>query len=372
MKFWLLRMRTGRLLVLAAVLALLLSEGLASLISYIIHGYVCSDALAIGAVAALSVTIVVVVIVQLIVRDLQRTDERLLEQTLFLDSILQSTGDILIIALDTTFRVKYLNTMGERVLGIKAEKAHEERLLDLIESRERSHFAKAIRAVAPGQEYGFQFNYDLDGTSHYFEATLSEILHTGTLAGYLLVAHDTTERKQLEETLLNLSYLDGLTGIANRRRFDERLEQEWRRASREQQKLTLIMVDIDYFKNYNDHYGHPAGDECLKKIAQVLHEASGRPGDLAARYGGEEFALILPNTTHAGGEKVAEQIRARVEALELPHARSEVSPWVTVSVGVTSHAPGNKEDSNILLEGADRALYKAKQQGRNRVVTDHH
>jgi len=372
MKFWLLRMRTGRLLVLAAVLALLLSEALASLISYIIHGYVCSDALAIGAVAALSVTIVVVVIVQLIVRDLQRTDERLLEQTLFLDSILQSTGDLMIIALDTAFRVKYLNTMAERVLGVSAEQAHEERLLDLIEPIEHGHFEEAIRAIAPGRGYDFQFNYDLDNRSHYFEATLSEILHTGQLAGYLLVAHDTTDRKQLEETLLNLSYQDGLTGIANRRRFDERLEQEWRRAIREHQPLTLVMVDIDYFKNYNDLYGHPAGDDCLKKIARVLLEASGRPGDVAARYGGEEFASILPNTTRVGAEKVAEQIRSRVEGLEIPHAHSQVSPWVTVSVGVITHVPTSSEDSNLLLEGADRALYKAKQQGRNRVVVDHH
>jgi diguanylate cyclase (GGDEF)-like protein/PAS domain S-box-containing protein len=372
MKNWLIQLRAGRLIAASVVFSVVLSELIVITMSRWLHGEIRHDVLLTGFVTATIVSFIVVTIIQLIVRALQTTDEQLLERTLYLDSILQSTGDTLIMALDTAFRVKYLNAMAERVLDISASKAQGQRISELVDSVRREHFEQAMRAAAPGRGHSFEFNYELEDTSHHFEATLTEILHRNRLAGFLLVAHDATDRKRLEETLRNLSYQDGLTGIANRRRFDEKLDQEWRRAAREHQPISLIMIDIDFFKNYNDLYGHPAGDECLKRLAQVLAETVARPGDIAARYGGEEFAAILPNTSLLGAEKLAEQIRAHIEGLELPHAKSTVSPWVTVSVGLATRIPGNDDAATMLLEGADRALYLAKQQGRNRVVVDHH
>ncbi len=372
LKTWLSQLRAGRLLWLAIAFSAGLTELIVILLSLWFHNAIHVDFIVTGIVAAAVVSFVVVLLIQMVVRVLQRADEQLLEQTLYLDSILQSTANTLIIALDTTFRVKYINAMAEQAFNVTARQAHGRRIAELVDSVRREHFEQAMRAVTPGQGYRFEFSYDVNDEPHYFEATLAEILHHHQLAGFLLVAHDATDRKQLEETLRDLSYQDGLTGIANRRRFDEKLEQEWRRATRERQPLTLIMADIDFFKNYNDLYGHPTGDECLRKIAKVLQDATSRPGDLAARYGGEEFAAILPNTSLLGAEKVAEQIRSQVEALELPHANSSVSPWVTISLGIATRVPGNDEQDAALLEGADRALYKAKQQGRNRVVVDHH
>ena len=371
LKTWLSQLRAGRLLWLAIAFSAGLTELIVILLSLWFHNAIHVDFIVTGIVAAAVVSFVVVLLIQMVVRVLQRADEQLLEQTLYLDSILQSTANTLIIALDTTFRVKYINAMAEQAFNVTARQAHGRRIAELVDSVRREHFEQAMRAVTPGQGYRFEFSYDVNDEPHYFEATLAEILHHHQLAGFLLVAHDATDRKQLEETLRDLSYQDGLTGIANRRRFDEKLEQEWRRATRERQPLTLIMADIDFFKNYNDLYGHPTGDECLRKIAKVLQDATSRPGDLAARYGGEEFAAILPNTSLLGAEKVAEQIRSQVEALELPHANSSVSPWVTISLGIATRVPGNDEQDAALLEGADRALYKAKQQGRNRVVADH-
>lgn len=372
MKNWLVKLRAGRLILATVVISVLLAETIVTALSLWMHDEIRSDYLITGFITTVIVSFIVVVIIQSIVRALQRTDEQLLERTLYLDSILQSTGDTMIIALDTTFRVKYLNAMAERVLDTSVDKAHGQRITDLVNGVRREHFEQAMRAVSPGRGHSFQFNYELDKSTHYFEATLSEIQHRGHLAGFLLVAHDATDSKMLEETLRNLSYQDGLTGIANRRRFDEKLEQEWRRTTREHQPISLVMIDIDFFKNYNDLYGHPAGDECLKKIAYVLMESVSRPGDIAARYGGEEFAVILPNTSPPGARKLAEQIRAQVEAMELPHANSVTSPWVTVSAGVATRIPTSDEDFTTLLEGADRALYLAKQQGRNRVIVDSH
>ncbi|MDF3065627.1 MAG: diguanylate cyclase response regulator [Polyangiaceae bacterium] len=169
--------------------------------------------------------------------------------------------------------------------------------------------------------------------------------------------------------LSRLSTVDGLTGLANRRRFDEVLDQEYRRARREGAPLALIMTDVDYFKKYNDTYGHQGGDECLRKVAAVLAQAARRPADLAARYGGEEFALVLPHTTAEGAAIVAETLRSSVEALNLPHAASGVAGHVTLSLGVAVAEPSEAELSpQALLKRADAALYQAKRGGRNRFV----
>lgn len=173
--------------------------------------------------------------------------------------------------------------------------------------------------------------------------------------------------KRRTELLERLAFLDGLTEIPNRRRLDEVLQMEWQRAIRNQVALALLMVDIDHFKAFNDHYGHSAGDECLCRIAHTLRAALLRPGDFIARYGGEEFTVLLPECDDRGAGKVAERLRASVEALGILHEYSQTSPRVTISVGYAVRVPAQNGEPALLLEAADQALYLSKQQGRNRV-----
>jgi len=169
------------------------------------------------------------------------------------------------------------------------------------------------------------------------------------------------------DLLESLALLDGLTSIPNRRRFDEALEMEWKRAQRTGEPLALIMFDIDCFKDYNDHHGHHAGDCCLARVADELTRALARPGDLLARYGGEEFVALLPATDLEGGILSAERCRAQIMALNLPHGHSPAAPCVTVSAGVASLVPGATSSPLELLQQADACLYRAKGAGRNQV-----
>lgn len=167
--------------------------------------------------------------------------------------------------------------------------------------------------------------------------------------------------------LLKLANLDGLTGLANRRHFDERLGEEWLRALRNRQPLTLIMFDVDLFKLYNDKFGHLAGDECLKRVARASQEIVSRPADTVARYGGEEFILLLPETDSSGAVQVAEKLRVMVENLHLPNPDSTISPFVTISLGVATVTPKANSDMDDCLKLVDDALYQAKNAGRNRI-----
>ncbi|MBP9149275.1 MAG: diguanylate cyclase [Rhodoferax sp.] len=183
----------------------------------------------------------------------------------------------------------------------------------------------------------------------------------------LLVAQRTEELKLANESLSRLSFVDALTGLANRRRFNGALDEEWRRASRSQTDLALVMADIDNFKLYNDSLGHQQGDRCLAAVAGVFLRAAGRAGDLAARYGGEEMVFLMPGANHAEALAMAENLRAACEALALPHPTSPVSSVVTISLGVASCVPGADFSAEGLLGQADAALYRAKAAGRNRV-----
>jgi diguanylate cyclase (GGDEF)-like protein len=177
--------------------------------------------------------------------------------------------------------------------------------------------------------------------------------------------------QQLEvanQELKRLATLDGLTGLANRRRFDEYIEQEWQRLAREQEPLSLILCDIDFFKLYNDTYGHQAGDDCLKQVATALRHSVKRPADLVARYGGEEFAVILPHTTAAGALCLAKSIHQQVRQLRLAHPGSTVSQYVTLSLGVAGLIPCSGVTPAKLIAAADAALYEAKTTGRDRVI----
>jgi diguanylate cyclase (GGDEF)-like protein/PAS domain S-box-containing protein len=206
------------------------------------------------------------------------------------------------------------------------------------------------------------------GELRWYQTTISPLIdENDQVLGIVGNSIDITELKQMQEQLEQLATLDGLTEISNRRRFDSYLAQEWQRTSREQRPLSLILFDIDYFKCYNDHYGHQQGDQCLVQVAQAAKQMAGRPDDLVARYGGEEFAVVLPNTHAHGAATVAEKILQAVRDLQIPHAASAISSHVTVSAGVVSWDAASHKTLDLLIQAADRALYEAKRQGRDRI-----
>lgn len=176
--------------------------------------------------------------------------------------------------------------------------------------------------------------------------------------------NDLTEANRRIENLANR---DGLTGLYNRRYFDLMLEKEFRRLRRNAKPLSLIMADIDFFKNYNDAYGHQAGDDCIRFVADVFEKNSGRTSDISARYGGEEFAMILPDTDSSGARKVATKIGNSIRELEIPHSASLVDNVVTLSMGVATVVPEMGKTSDLVVEIADNALYESKRNGRNQI-----
>ena len=181
------------------------------------------------------------------------------------------------------------------------------------------------------------------------------------------VAERTAELQAANQQLEVLSNTDGLTGLSNRHKFDQVWAQEWQRAVRQGLPLAVVMIDVDHFKLYNDQFGHPAGDECLRRVAAVLAHSVRRAGELAARYGGEEFVVVLPGLDANGALQEAERIRTEVSALGIPHTGSSAGAVVTVSLGVASRVPQREEGLYLLLQEADDALYQAKHGGRNRV-----
>jgi diguanylate cyclase (GGDEF)-like protein/PAS domain S-box-containing protein len=190
----------------------------------------------------------------------------------------------------------------------------------------------------------------------------------------LAISRDITKQKRMERNLLRanehlaeLATVDGLTGVANRRRMDEFLKSEWSRSIRNSTLLSFIMLDIDYFKNYNDKYGHLIGDECLIAVAAEIRKALSRPSDFLARYGGEEFAVILPETHLEGAMHVAERIRKQVAALAIPHTKSRIGNTITVSVGVSTMMGNVFNEAALLIDTADKALYASKRNGRDQV-----
>ena len=242
---------------------------------------------------------------------------------------------------------------------------------------QRMHYVRL--ALDTGTQQRYEHALELNHQLYYEESRVVPISDTEVL----VIVRDITERKQAEATqadlnqklqlvnaeLNRLATIDGLTDIANRRSFDQALELEWQRARRQQKFLSLVLCDIDYFKPYNDNYGHLAGDDCLRQVAQVLSSVARRPGDLVARYGGEEFVLLLPDTSVEGAIEVIERIQTAMNQCSLPHAYSEVASILTLSFGLVCHCPSVKEHSpRELIHRTDLALYEAKAQGRNRYV----
>lgn len=198
------------------------------------------------------------------------------------------------------------------------------------------------------------------GAVDYIRKPFSPVIIRARVKTHLRLKHKT-------DLLESMALLDGLTEIPNRRRFDEVLTQEWRRCRRSSSPLSMIMADIDFFKNYNDVYGHSAGDDCLRRVAQTLRDFVRRAGDFVGRYGGEEFAVLLPDTDAAAATEMAEAIRLNLEALAIPHEHSDVAEVVTLSLGVASTVPSEHGAPQDIIEASDKQLYEAKRGGRNQV-----
>lgn len=225
---------------------------------------------------------------------------------------------------------------------------------------------QGLRAVLSGERDSFYFEYPCHSPAEkrWFLMRVAPVLDASTRL-FVVSHHNITQRKLAEEQAEYLALHDPLTGLANRRRFNQFLDSEWRRNARNHSPLSFIMFDLDHFKDYNDELGHLAGDECLVKVAEVLSAYSGRPGDLAVRYGGEEFVLILGDTGLKESVQVAEVVRKEIYALDM---RYRGTVRLTISAGVATIVPTGQQSTLLLVQEADDALYRAKQQGRNQVA----
>ncbi len=323
---------------------------------------------------------------------------RLLHNRLF--GIIEGTSDLIaaldgecrLIAFNSAFKQAFERKFGTPIqLGIS--------LLELLVDRPED-MARALtnwyRALSGGVFKDTQVWEGASGNVEYYEVSYCPLRdEVGGVCGAAYIGRNVTQRtvaeeelksaleqletarsdteraniqlKQANTELLRQANQDGMTGIANRRYFDEYLALEWRRASRQGESIALIFADVDFFKLYNDHYGHQAGDDCLRKVAAALASQLHRPADLLARYGGEEFVILLPNTSLAGAIFIAESMLKAVASMALPHARSTVAEHVTLSLGVAATAPTEAMAEGYLLYGADQALYAAKKGGRNKV-----
>jgi diguanylate cyclase (GGDEF)-like protein/PAS domain S-box-containing protein len=263
-------------------------------------------------------------------------------------------------------RIQYANPACDRYLGYAAEELAGRSLAELLADMESyPDGCTAMKAIGHGtREVRIRHR---DGGLRAMDLTMTPMHAADGL--FVALLHDITHHKQSEDALQRAAMLDPLTKIANRRHFDAFMEKEWQRAIRNAQPLSLVVLDVDHFKLYNDTLGHAAGDACLQKVAQALQAHALRPTDLAARYGGEEFVLLFAETSIDAAARLAETIRAAVEGLKLPNPRSPTSPWLTVSVGVASIVPSQLDDIDQLFVCADRAMYAAKGSGRNRVET---
>ena len=269
--------------------------------------------------------------------------------------------------------IGYVSPSTMRVLGWHPSQLLGKRAISGVNPLDRPQLEEMLDQIKKGIVDEARATYRMrrrDKSEIWVEATIRATRRPdGTLDGFVAVTRDVTQQKALQGRLETLAIEDGLTGLANRRRFDERLLEEWGRAYRDKTSLALLMIDIDHFKAFNDSYGHPAGDECLHTVAGILADEAERSSDLAARYGGEEFAILLPNTDAAGCARLGERIRRALHEARITHDHNGPG-IVTASIGGAVCRPGFERSAGpaSLIEAADRALYAAKDGGRDRVV----
>ena len=269
--------------------------------------------------------------------------------------------------------VQYASPSSIRVLGWPPDQLVGTRALMGVNPQDLPHVQEVVDGLKRGEAEESRITYRTrhrERSEIWVESTLRVTRNSGEIDGVVAITRDVTQQKNLEGRLETLATEDGLTGIANRRRFDERLLEEWARAYRERTCLSLLMIDLDHFKSYNDEYGHPAGDECLRSIARILAAEAKRTTDLAARYGGEEFVMLLPNTDAAGCARIAERILREIRNAGIPHRLNFPSRQVTASIGGAVCRPGVERSAGhaSLVEAADHALYDAKDGGRDQLV----
>ena len=293
------------------------------------------------------------------------------EQTDRLRTIVNSMDEGLVV-IESGGRIQYANPAAERHLGYGPNELAGQHLQELLGSNLAAEYQAYFGACEadPGRAIQSSAREVMvrhrDGAQRPMDFSVTPMNAVEQL--YVGLLHDITRHKQSETALQQAAMIDQLTQIANRRRFDTFLDQEWHRAMRSGQELSLVVLDVDHFKLYNDTLGHAAGDACLQQVAAALQSRALRATDLAARYGGEEFVLLFADTPLETALKMAESIRTLIEALELPHPRSSTSAWLTVSVGVASAVPTQYDRLDEFFVAADRMMYAAKEAGRNRVM----
>ena len=287
-------------------------------------------------------------------------------------ALAEHSGD-LIMQVSQDFKLRYVSPSVETILGWTPEEMLRNQE-NLLHPDDMPPLGASMLRLAAGEARREQMTYRVkhrNGDWIWMEGSGSILRDAESFGDLVVVARDVSERKRLEEELGELAFRDELTGIANRRKFDEVLEEEWHRCLRGHGHMSLLLLDIDHFKGVNDRYGHQVGDDCLRSIAQTAQSVISRPADLVARYGGEEIAVILPDTDQDGALEVAEKLRQSIEALAIPNPdNQEGNGIVTISIGVAtafSRIGGRIAMPEGLLMAADHALYKAKHGGRNRV-----
>jgi diguanylate cyclase (GGDEF)-like protein/PAS domain S-box-containing protein len=314
----------------------------------------------------------------------ERSQQALFESEERFRFMAETTGDVLYRLRYSTMKYDYISPSIKKLTGHAPEEIDELGFASLIAEMEMpgvettsfEAIAKTRRAGKTGEFHADYMVRTKSGDRKWLsDHSFPWRNEAGDIIGSVGILTDITQRKQAEfalrranHELQRLASLDGLTRLANRRRFDEFLKQEWLRMRREKAPLSVVLADIDHFKLYNDTFGHIAGDDCLRTVARVIRQCVRRPADLVARYGGEEFGIVLSKTDSSGAMFVSEMIRVAVLNLKISNPASSAKPFVTLSLGVSSTHPAKKTAPETLLATADEALYDAKGQGRNRAV----
>lgn len=322
-----------------------------------------------------AVSMLMLYIVEVVISERERLQLDLQSSETLFRLLAEASNDVIVLS-DLSGKRRYVSPAVTIVLGWNPEELTGQNSPQIVHPDDVEAVEQLIKACRDGEPVEtLTYRCATKGGSYVWMEASIRLYHdeqTREPVGFVNVIRDVSGRKAAEEELSrafrlveNLAMVDGLTGVANRRRYDEKMDREWRRAMRDGSLLSLLMIDVDHFKSYNDIYGHVLGDRCLRQVAVTAQEVIHRSSDLFARYGGEEFVAVLPNTDREGALLVAEQIRRAVEELRLPHSGNPHG-FVTVSVGCATQTLGHNSPSTVLVEAADQALYLAKSNGRNR------
>ena len=323
------------------------------------------------------------------VTDLKKAEAALRESEQRFRFLFQSTLDCVVI-LDRELNYVYANQAANNFLGLIDDTIEGQNMGDVLASfpEFRDLWIQRLEQFFKTEEPRWaEDSINMGNKIFWSESSLAAIWDAAhQIIAVGIIYRDVSKRKQVEaeqeqliaelghakkraeeanQKLERLATLDGLTQLANRRMFDEHLVREWYRQARHNSSLSVILCDIDYFKRYNDTYGHQAGDECLKKVADKLKDSITRPSDLVARYGGEEFVLVLPSTNSQGAIHVAQRIKTNIRKLKIPHIQSDIDKYLTLSMGVSCAFPNHNQSVELLIKTADDALYEVKAKGRN-------